>query len=201
MVDDATDLVDQENTVLCRLLAAGAGGCDRSFAALHAATKTRLHRALVRVSGPGGDIDDLLQEVYLKAWLHAGKYVEARGSVVSWLRVIARNVALDSFRRSQAQPICISAAGAEEGPAYENVSCPRPTQDITVDQLRACHAVRLCVDSLSPGRRAVVGQAFFGELSHSEIADQSGLPLGTVKSHIRRSFESMRTPLEAFAWL
>jgi RNA polymerase sigma-70 factor (ECF subfamily) len=135
------------------------------------------------------DADDAVQQVFVAAWRARHRFDPARGSLASWLAGITRNKVLDAqrahYRRRDVlvptEPGAAAAAEPEAGP------------DAVADQL----VVRAALERLPSDRRAALELAFFEGLTHPEVAERLGLPLGTVKSHIRRGLDALRDELEA----
>lgn len=127
---------------------------------------------------PDGTAEDLAQEAMLRLWQHAASYDPARSAVSTWLYRIARNLHLDRLRREPARPF-------EDESAIDLELAPEagPAEDV------ADHALlQRRIDALSPVQARLVRMSFFEARSHQEIADELSLPLGTVKSHLRRAF-------------
>ncbi|NNC81541.1 MAG: sigma-70 family RNA polymerase sigma factor [Acidimicrobiales bacterium] len=125
---------------------------------------------------------DITQEVFLAAWRHRDRYHPDRGSLAPWLTGIARNKVIDHFR----------AVGRED----RRVDKVRDNSTLEpVDELNASTSRMLLVDAMEalPERaRRIVSLAFFDDMTHVEISAQTGIPLGTVKSDIRRSLDKLR---------
>jgi RNA polymerase sigma-70 factor (ECF subfamily) len=137
-----------------------------------------------------GDRDaaaDCTQETFVRAWRSREHFDTARGTLAAWLVAIARYRTLDAFRSGARTPV----------PGLEVVDVERPdpqspVDDRLADQLLVAHAL----ESLTPRARRVVELAFWSDLTQTEIARKLGLPLGTVKSDMRRALERMRTHVD-----
>lgn len=128
---------------------------------------------------------DITQEVFITAWNKRDRLDPARGTLKSWLAGITRNKIIDHYR----------AVGREDR-RVEKVKTELQPVEPTQQQLDEIALRMLLVDALEelPERaRNVISMAFFAELTHAEIADRTGIPLGTVKSDIRRGLERLRT--------
>jgi RNA polymerase sigma-70 factor (ECF subfamily) len=128
--------------------------------------------------------EDATQEVFLRLWRKSTVYDPARGSLVSWLTVMARHHAIDSLRRQQREAQISDAVipincGHSDVPAY---SCDDAT-------------VRSILEKLPPEQREVLTLAYFAGFTHTEIARHTGKPLGTVKSQIRLALQGLRRVL------
>ena len=127
---------------------------------------------------------DITQEVFVAAWRNRQRYDPNRGGLAPWLAGITRNKIIDQFRsteRESRRVERVKSAGPASATELEDVSL----RMLLVDAL----------DTLSPRARTIVDLAFFEELTHVEIAARTGIPLGTVKSDIRRSLERLRNQL------
>lgn len=130
------------------------------------------------LGAPDAIAEDLAQEAMLRLWQHAASYDPARSAVTTWLYRIARNLHLDRVRREPAQPF-VPESAIDEELAPESAHA----EDV------ADHALlQRRIDELSPVQARLVRMSFFEARSHQEIADELSLPLGTVKSHLRRAF-------------
>jgi RNA polymerase sigma factor (sigma-70 family) len=174
---------------LAQLLAAAAQGDSAAFEAFYDATAAYA-RALARRLLHGADIDDLLADVFFEAWRTAQRFDAGRGSAVTWLLTIVKSRALDLLRHRAAHP---SVAGRTSQPEAETAIDDDPADRLWQQQAGTrLHAALL---RLTAPERWVLGLAYFRELTHSEIAACTGLPLGTVKSHLLRGQTKLRAAL------
>lgn len=162
---------------------------QQAFSALYDYFAPRLKSWLLRQRMPASDAEELVQEVMIVLWHKAGLYDPARSSLSTWLFRIARNRRIDSQRRARARIL------DEDDPALQ------PAAAIAADELVANDDrdayVRAAVGQLPEEQREMLRAAFFLGQSHSEIAEATGLPLGTVKSRIRLAFGKLKKVLEA----
>ena len=127
---------------------------------------------------------DITQEVFIAAWKNRDRFDPSRGGLGSWLSGITRNKVIDHFR----------AIGRETRRIEKVKNTPQPAEP-TQERIEEVTLRMLLVDAIDdlPERaRNVISLAFFDDLTHVEIADQTGIPLGTVKSDIRRSLNRLR---------
>lgn len=175
---------------LARLLVAAGRGSSSAFEAFYDATVVYA-RTLARRMLRGADTDDLLADAYFEVWRNAARFDPSRGSAVTWLLTIVRSRSLDLLRHRSAHP---SAAGIDAG----QDDLPGDPGDDPAERLwreQAGSRLHQALHRLSAAERWVLGLAYFRELTHSEIADCTGLPLGTVKSHVQRAQTKLRVAL------
>lgn len=139
----------------------------------------------------GADVEtaeEIAQETMLAVWRKAHLFVESKGSVATWIFTIARNLRIDRIRRQ----VVWQAYGEEfaEMPGSEE-----PLEDRMARE-QAEGIILQALDTLPPEQREVIQLAFAGDLSHSEIAQKLGLPLGTVKSRVRLAYQKLRETVE-----
>lgn len=132
--------------------------------------------------------EELVQEVMLTVWRRAQTFDPNQGSFAAWLFTIARNRRIDHFRRAP-RPL-----GDEPDPML--LPEPQESAEGLVEANQNHRSVRAAMEGLPPEQIEVLRMAFFEQKSHSEIAAEQGLPLGTVKSRIRLAMRQMRRTLE-----
>ncbi len=171
---------------LAQFVVAVAAHRDReAFAALFRHFGPRLKTFFMRGSMSGGMAEDLVQETMLSLWRKAEYYDPAKAGVATWLFTIARNLRIDHFRR-QRNPADLPSDPEETPPSLE-------------DELLATERdlrVRRAISGLSPEQLQIIRLSYFGEKSQSEIAEELGIPLGTVKSRSRLAMSRLRSLLE-----
>ena len=134
--------------------------------------------------------EEVVSDVYMQVWRDASRYDTTRGKVLGWLLVIARSRALDILRR---QDEAFSHPEPWELASDQNVANDNPLDLLAAT--RAGSAVHSAMAKLNPLQRQLLALAFFRGLSHSEIVEQSGIALGSVKTHIRRALGILRDQL------
>ena len=146
----------------------------------------------MRVLQNQGDAEDLVQEVFSQVWAQAKRYDATRGSVASWLLMIARSRAIDRLRSRRAKP---DSAPFPHDTAV--VELPDPALGAEHGILTAESATRLraALTVLPPTQRVAIELAYFEGLTHAQIAEQLEQPLGTVKTRIRTGLRKLREAL------
>ncbi|MEO8155828.1 MAG: sigma-70 family RNA polymerase sigma factor [Rhizobacter sp.] len=190
---------------LSRLLAR-TGLADRAaFAQLYERTGAHLFAVVLRINRDRAQAEDVLQEVYVNVWRAAQSFDAAQSQPLTWLTSIARNRAIDSLRRKQAepslvtstQPATLSNESDEERDVYDNVADSAPGPLALLSQASDARALSNCMQGLTAQQRQSVALAFYDGLSHAEVAEQMRQPLGTVKSWVRRALLSLKSCLES----
>jgi RNA polymerase sigma factor (sigma-70 family) len=153
---------------------------DRSaFRTLYRLTSAKLFGVCLRICGDRQAAEDVLSDVYLTVWKRAGAYEPGRASPISWLATIARNRAIDWRRSSGRAPPAPVEEIAEL--ADDRVSA----EDTMLFDERAAQLHR-CLDELEQRQRDAIRTAFFDGLTYAELATRDSVPLGTMKSWVRR---------------
>lgn len=174
---------------LARLASAVAERRDQTaFAELFDYFAPRIKSYLLRLGMEAGQAEELTQEVMIVLWHKADLFDPVKSSLSTWLFRIARNRRIDAFRRDK------SALLDADDPALQP-SQPESADDIIEAEERD-ERVRKAMLDLPEEQALLVKQAFFLGRSHSQIAEDTGLPLGTVKSRIRLAFSRLRRSLE-----
>jgi len=168
---------------LTELLAKVAQGDQRAFAELHAATFHKLRRTVLTVSPSAADLDDLLQDAYLKIWKHAVQFDPRRASPITWMCTIVRNTAIDARRLKQ-----VATTELDEALAVPDGTQAEDDFDFDAAQPIAARAIQ----NLSDDRRQLLSLAYLEGASRSVLAQRFDVPVGTVKTWLRRTLESLR---------
>lgn len=163
---------------LVRRIAGGDEAALRDLYDLHSARLLGLLEALLR---DRPQAEDVLQQVFLQVWRSARTYDPSRGAPLAWLTRIARSRALDALRRRRAEPetaLRDQAAGAQD-----------------LDALPERLDISGALGRLPPMERRLVELCYLGGYTQRELALANGLPLGTVKSTLRRALQRLRSSL------
>jgi RNA polymerase sigma-70 factor (ECF subfamily) len=169
-----------------------AQGRQEALASLYDETSSMLNGLLLRILERPEDAEEVLLDVYMKAWKYAARYTDKRGSVQAWLMIMARNAAIDRIRQKRAQPKTLSFE-PESTPEPESAEASPEEQTAERERRRR---VQLVLRELPPEQREVVELAFFGGLTHAELAERLREPLGTIKSRIRMGLMRLRGLIE-----
>ena len=156
---------------------------DRAaFAALFGHFAPRVKAFLVRGGASHDVAEDCAQDVMATVWRKSMQYDPARASVATWIFTIARNRRIDLIRKDRRpQP-----EDLPWGPEAE------PQQDDVVAFQQDAERLGQALAALPEKQRVLIERAYFGDLSHSEIAEETGLPLGTIKSRLRLALDRLR---------
>ncbi|WP_111718695.1 RNA polymerase sigma factor [Homoserinimonas sp. OAct 916] len=161
-------------------------GDERALAAAYARWSTLVHTLALRTLGSTSDAEDVTQQVFISAWRGRSTFDPERGVLGSWLTGITRRRIADALEaRSRARRV-------EEASAEAAMTASHVVDGDLVDRLVLADELA----KLEPIPRKVMTLAFYADLTHAEVAESTGIPLGTVKSHIRRSLTRLRTRLE-----
>lgn len=133
------------------------------------------------------EAEEVLQDTFVQAWRRGGTYQRDLGSPAGWLVGIARNRAIDRLRAGAVRFAAHESAAAESGAADLQGPAPRGEQHIDI---------RRALAALPLDERNLIEQAYFQGFTHSELAERHGIPLGTIKTRIRRGVQTLREHLK-----
>ena len=165
-----------------RLAVLALEGDDKAFAHLFNRYRDAIRQLLLQRTGSDADADDLLQETFIKVYIHLDRYNPAY-TFGQWVYTIARNTFIDYVRRR-----------SEELPIDERFAAPAssaPTPEENVIRLQQRAQIERYLETLRPHYRELVKMRLFDEYSYEEIAERLRLPLGTVKTRIHRAREQL----------
>ena len=163
---------------------------DRAaFRTLYRLTSAKLFGICLRICRDRGAAEDVLSDVYLLIWRRAGAYEPGRASPITWLATLARNRAID-WRRSVASRPQSALDDASE------IADDRPSAVDTLLRSEQDQRLHLCLDQLDDRQRTAIRTAFFEGLTYAEIAERDAVPLGTMKSWVRRGLHRLKDCLD-----
>ena len=168
------------------LIAAHEGG---ALHRLHDAMSVRVQRAVSRIVPDAHLVDEIVGECFWQVWREASRFDATRGSVTTWVMAIARSRALDAMRTRKAR------AAHEQPLTEEHEQAWMTDEDAPSARLETRQRDRrlgAALARIDPVQRQLLALSFGGGLSHEQVAEHCGMPLGTVKSHIRRGLTQMR---------
>ena len=172
---------------LGKLLQAVASKDRTAFEEFYDATTERVLSLVSRITQQIDIAEEVVSDVYLQVWRQADRFDPARGNALAWLTVLCRSRALDTLRKINKTPTH-GAAPISEIPELEEAEF---SQDllIAVEEHSAVHAA---LDRLESGQRQLLALAYFRGYTHSELAQFTGMPLGTVKTQLRRTLKKLK---------
>jgi RNA polymerase sigma-70 factor, ECF subfamily len=147
---------------------------------------------VLRIVGNREDAEDVLTDVFWQVWQQSARYDSFRGKPVAWLLTIARTRAIDRIRSTGRYQGQTSELDEQRDPT------PAPPAPDPAVQMDTCAAVRDALQTLPEQQRILLEMAYFEGMSHSEIAESLGQPLGTVKDRIRTGMLHLRKRLRAY---
>ncbi len=174
--------------LLQELLRKTARGDTAAFELLYKQTAGKLFGVAIRIAGRGEIAEDALQECFVVVWQRAADYDPMRGAAMSWLVAIVRNCTIDRLRRQRVRP---------EGHTAPEEALRRLAAPESAAQGAEMRALQACLDELDEHPRKAVLLAYLYGLTHGELAAQLAVPVGTVKSWIRRSLDRLRRCLDS----
>jgi RNA polymerase sigma factor (sigma-70 family) len=176
---------------LSSLMDAIRGGHEAALEQLYDATVGKLYALAVAILRSAEDSEEVVCETYAYAWANAWRYDPRRANVLGWLLMLCRSRALDRLRQRRANAGLMDAAELE---AWAHATVEQPDDILSLMQQHS--TIHAALSKLTPQRRRLITLAFLQGLSHQEIAHATGLPLGTIKSHVRRALAQLRETLE-----
>ena len=172
-----------------------AAGDERALGELydrHAGTLYALARAIV---GERADTEEVVADTFGQAWRNASQFDPARGSVTAWLATITRTRALDLVRARGRRAKVLERAAQQSDAGFATPLAAGDAPDRDVERKEARQLVTQSLADLPEAQRRVIELAYFGGLTHSEIAAELKEPLGTVKTRLRAGMEKLRDAL------
>jgi RNA polymerase sigma factor (sigma-70 family) len=172
-----------DDTVLGEMFAAGD---ERALAWAYERLAGLVHGLACRALGPGADAEDVTQQVFISAWNTRAGYYPEKGPLAAWIVGITRHRVADAMARARRDQRLTQAAATIRPDPVQSFDGPATNRVVLLAELAR----------IGQPQRGIMELAFFADLTHEQIAERTGLPLGTVKSHIRRTLHRLRDRLE-----
>ncbi|MEA3411179.1 MAG: sigma-70 family RNA polymerase sigma factor [Pseudomonadota bacterium] len=177
---------ERESELLGEQMRRMANGDETALGELYDLTVNRVYALALRVTQRPEIAEEVVSDVYVQAWRSASRYDGTRGTVRGWLTMLCRSRAIDALRRE-------GPDRAEEGRNVEDI--PGGAEFLQQDLIMALErstAVHRAVAGLDETQRQLISLAFYRGLTHTELASYTGMPLGTVKTTLRRAYAALR---------
>jgi RNA polymerase sigma factor (sigma-70 family) len=170
-----------------RLVAIAKNSDRQAFAELFREFAPVIRGYLVKGGVPAAQADDLVQEVMLSVWRKAGSYDPTRAAAATWIFAIARNRRIDVLRRERRYEC------DDSDTLY--IASTAPTADAELDRQRQSRAIRTALADLPDEQGQILLRAYYADKTLAVIAEESAIPLGTVKSRVRLALQRLRSAL------
>lgn len=172
-----------------KALAACAAGDKSALNGIYSTEGGRMLGVALRILKRRSLAEDAVQDAFVLIWKNAAKFDPAKGSGTTWIYTVLRNRSLTILRdEARSEPT--------ELPLGEEVVDDAETPEETIARLSDAEALKHCLAKLEPKRRMAIALAYVHGLSHGELAGKLGIPLGTIKSWLRRSLLTLRECLQ-----
>lgn len=167
-------------------------GKEKDFEILYDRFSDALYGVLCRVLRDEELAEDALQEAFMKIWRNGQKYDASKGTIFTWMLNIARNHAIDKLRSLK------NTASSKSGEGLEDVNIPTAADDAPDEVLQRSELLEL-VNTLPQPLLILIDLVYVKGYTQAEVAEQLGIPLGTVKTRIRTALQTLRAQLEVTA--
>jgi len=173
---------------LNRLLQQTGQGDRGAFADLYRQTSPKLFGICLRLLRDRDDAEEVLQEIYVTVWRRAASFDATRAGAITWLIALSRNRAIDRLRQHR-RAVLVSED-------LDEVMDKEATATADTERAEEYRRLQQCLEQLDPQHQRSLREAFFSGATYSELAARCKVPLGTMKSWIRRSLIQLRKCLE-----
>ena len=185
-MDEAGELpIQDRRAALEEALSRVAQGERQALRTTYDLTSAKLLGVIMHILRDREAAEDALQDVYLKVWNRAGRFDRSRASPITWLCAIARNTAIDHVRRT-------GRRAEVSDDVLPDIEDEAPGADKMLCDAEDSARLQDCLETLTDDHRKSIRLAFFRGFSHSELAERLDVPLGTMKSWIRRGLKSLK---------
>lgn len=174
---------------LSALLQRAADGDRAAFKTFYDRISAKLFGIILRIVTERGEAEDVLQEVFVTIWRKAAEFDPSRASPVTWTATIARNRAIDRLRARSSRP----SAPMEEAAEVRDHS---PLADTLIDADNSLAAINRALATLEPRHAAAIRSCYFEGCTYEALAAREGVPVGTLKSWVRRGLMRMKAELD-----
>ena len=178
-----------ERDALNQLLLQAGRNDQKAFAELYRRTSSKLFGVCMRMLRDRGEAEEVLQETYTTVWRRAGSFDASRASAITWLVTLSRNKAIDRLRQHRDELL-------DDPSRLDEAVDEQPTPAAGAETSQEYQRLQQCLDELEPQQQSSVREAFFTGATYNELATRCKVPLGTMKSWIRRSLMQLRTCLD-----
>ncbi len=187
----------ERSDLIAALLSRVALGERKAFAALYREISAHLFGVILRINPDRAQAEDILQDIFITLWRSAAGFDATRSQPLTWLTSIARNRAIDSLRRRKTEVATVSAnLPGRDGEDDADLLAKLPSQAASplqqLEQAAQAREITHCLQQLKAEQQQCMALAFYQGLSHAEVADHLGQPLGTVKSWVRRALMALK---------
>ncbi len=166
---------------------------EAALADLYEQLSGRVYALALHITRQVACAEEVMQDTFWQVWRHAPRFDPQRGSAMAWVLMIARSRALDALRARARDPVQFSQHGIDEEDPMPDHTAHDPLD--LLQAVRTGSALHAQLAKLDPLRRQLIALAFFRGMTQDEIAEHTGLPLGTVKSHFRRTLAALQAAL------
>ena len=162
---------------------------QQAFAELYRRTSSKLFGVCLRMLHDRSEAEEVLQETYATVWRRASSFDAARASAITWLVTLSRNKAIDRLRQHREEQL-------DDPFRLDTLVDDQPGPAVSAETSQEYQRLEHCLDELEPQQKKSVREAFFTGATYNELATRCKVPLGTMKSWIRRSLMQLRTCLD-----
>ncbi|WEN14465.1 sigma-70 family RNA polymerase sigma factor [Rhodanobacter sp. AS-Z3] len=179
-----------ERDELNRLLQQSGRNDQKAFAELYKRTSSKLFGVCLRMLRDRSEAEEVLQETYTTVWRRASSFDASKASAITWLVTLSRNKAIDRLRQHREELM--------DDPSHlDELVDEQPTPAADAQTSQEYQRLQRCMDELEPQQQSSVREAFFTGATYNELAARCKVPLGTMKSWIRRSLMQLRSCLDS----
>ena len=182
--------LDANRSLIVAALVRIPAGDGAALQTVYRLTSAKLFGVCLRILGERSEAEDVLQEVYVTVWRKAADFDAARASPMTWLIAIARNRAIDRLRATK------HSRRMDPIEAADDVADSSPVADRALESAQDDARLQTCLDGLEARERAALRGAFFDGNTYEDLAARMSVPLGTMRSWIRRAMIKLKTCLQ-----